>query len=72
MTDNGGSFRWFRLEARITAQPERRRVRTRVRSPRQNRSRARGLGSLTYEQLFIEEIDDVPALMEHAEAHRIE
>ncbi|MGV9638571.1 transposase [Nocardia rhamnosiphila] len=72
VTDNGGPFRSFRFEAFITAHPELRRVRTRVRSPGQNGSRERGFGSLKYERLFLEEIDDVLALVEHADSYRIE
>jgi putative transposase len=72
VTDNGGPFRSFRFEAFITAHPELRHVRTRVRSPGQNGSRVRGFGSLTYERRFLEEIDDVLTLVEHAEAYRIE
>ena len=72
VTDNGGPFRSFRFEAFITAHPELRHVRTRVRTPGQNGSRERGFGSLKYERLFLEEIDDVLALVEHAEAYRAE
>ncbi|MFI6309706.1 transposase [Nocardia fusca] len=71
-TDNGGPFRSFRFEAFITAHPELRHVRTRVRSPGQNGSRERGFGSLKYERLFLEEIDDVLDLVEHADAYRVE
>lgn len=45
VTDNGGPFRSFRFEAFITAHHELRHVRTRVRTPGQNGSRERGLGS---------------------------
>ncbi|MEV0110498.1 integrase core domain-containing protein [Nocardia sp. NPDC050799] len=72
VTDNGGPFRSFRFEAFITAHPELRHVRTRVRSPGQNGSRERGFGALKYERLFLEEIDDVLALVDHAEAYRVE
>ncbi|MFF0547311.1 transposase [Nocardia thailandica] len=72
VTDNGGPFRSFRFEAFVTAHPELRHVRTRVRSPGQNGSRERGFGSLKYERLFLEEIDDVLALVEHADAYRLE
>lgn len=72
VTDNGGPFRAFRFEAFITAHPELRHGRTRVRSPGQNGLRERGFGSLKYERLFLEEIDDVLALVEHADAYRLE
>jgi transposase InsO family protein len=72
VTDNGGPFRSFRFEAFITAHPELRHVRTRVRTPGQNGSRERGFGSLKYERLFLEEIDDVLDLVKHADAYRVE
>ncbi|GEA79736.1 transposase [Cellulomonas uda] len=72
VTDNGGPFRSFRFEAFITAHPELRHVRTRVRTPGQNGSRERGFGSLKYERLFLEEIDDVLDLVAHAEDYRTE
>lgn len=72
VTDNGGPFRSFRFEAFIATHPEIRHVRTRVRTPGQNGSRERGFGSLKYERLFLEEVDDVLDLVAHAEAYRIE
>lgn len=72
VTDNGGPFRSFRFEAFIAAHPELRHVRTRVKSPGQNGSRERGFGTLKYERLFLEEIDNALALVEHAEAYRID
>jgi transposase InsO family protein len=72
VTDNGGPFRAFRFEAFITAHPELRHVRTRVKTPGQNGSRERGFGSLKYERLYLEEIDDVLALVEHADDYRAE
>lgn len=72
VTDNGGPFRAFRFEHFIAAHPELRHVRTRVRTPGQNGSRERGFGSLRYERLFLEEIDDVLALVTHAEDYRTE
>ena len=50
VTDNGGPFRSFTFEAPVTTHPELRHVRTRIRTPGQNGSRERGLGSLTYER----------------------
>ena len=67
VTDNGGPFRSFRFEAFIAMHPELLHVRTRVRTPGQNGSRERGFGTLKYERLFIEEIDDALMLAKHAE-----
>ena len=64
VTYNGGPFRF---EAFIATHPELRQVRTRVRLPGQNGSRGRRFGSLKYERLFLEEIDDVLDLTVHAE-----
>lgn len=72
VTDNGGPFRSFRFEAFIATHPELRHVRTRVRTPGQNGSRERGFGSLKYERLFLEEIDDALDLVAHAEDYRID
>jgi putative transposase len=72
VTDNGGPFRSFRFEAFIAIHPELRHVRTRVRSPGQNGSRERGFGTLKYERLFLEEIDDVLDLTVHAERYRVD
>lgn len=70
VTDNGGPFRSFTFEAFIAAHPELRHVRTRVRTPGQNGSRERGFGSMKYEWLYREEIDDALALVDHVEAYR--
>ena len=72
VTDNGGPFRSFRFEAFITAHPELRHVRTRVKTPGQNGSRERGFGSLKYERLFLEEIPDALDLAAHAESYRVD
>ena len=72
VTDNGGPFRSFRFEAFITAHPELAHVRTRVKSPGQNGSRERGFGTLKYERLYIDEIDDAVMLAQRAEDYRIE
>jgi transposase InsO family protein len=40
--------------------------------PGQNGSRGRGFGSLKYERLFLEEIDDVLDLTVHAERYRVD
>lgn len=72
VTDNGGPFRAFRLEAFIEQHPELRHVRTRVRSPGQNSFRERCSESLKYERLYLEEITDGLGLARHAEDCRIE
>ena len=70
VTDNGGPFRSFTFEALITAHPELRHVRTRVRTPGQNGSRERGFGTMKYEWLFREEIDSGLDLDEQINAYR--
>jgi len=72
VTDNGGPFRSFRFEAFIELHPELHHVRTKVRTPGQNGSRERGFGTLKYERLYIDEIDDAVMLAKHAEEYRIE
>jgi len=72
VTDNGGPFRSFRFESFIEAHPELHHVRTRVRTPVQNGSRERGFGTLKYERLFIDEIDNAVMLAQHAEEYRLE
>jgi transposase InsO family protein len=72
VTDNGGPFRSFRFEAFIAAHPELVHLRTRVKSPGQNGSRERGFGTLKYERLYIDEIDDAVMLAKHAEKYRLE
>jgi transposase InsO family protein len=72
VTDNGGPFRSFRFEAFIELHPELAHVRTKVNSPGQNGSRERGFGTLKYERLYIDEIDDAIMLAKHAEEYRVE
>lgn len=72
VTDNGGPFRSFRFESFIAAHPELAHVRTRVKSPGQNGSRERGFGTLKYERLYIDEIDDALMLAKRAEDYRRE
>ncbi|WP_141015458.1 integrase core domain-containing protein [Nocardioides sambongensis] len=72
VTDNGGPFRSFRFEKFILDHPELAHVRTRVRTPGQNGSRERGFGTLKYERLYIDEIDDAVMLAKHAEEYRVE
>lgn len=61
VTDNGGPFWSFRFESFITTHPELVHVRTRVKTPGQNGSRERGFGTLKYERLYLDEIDDALA-----------
>ncbi|MGL4338804.1 MAG: transposase [Rhodoglobus sp.] len=70
VTDNGGPFRSFTFEAFITAHPELRHVRTRVRTPGQNSSRERGFTTMKYEWLYREEIDHGLQLVEQINAYR--
>ena len=70
VTDNGGPFRSFTFEAFIATRPELRHVRTLVRTPGQNGSRERGFGTMKYEWLFREEINDGLQLVEHVNAYR--
>jgi transposase InsO family protein len=72
VTDNGGPFRSFRFEAFIELHPELAHVRTRVKTPGQNGSRERGFGTLKYERLYIDEIDDAVVLAKRAEDYRLE
>ncbi len=65
-------MRRFRFESFIATHPELRHVRTRAKSPGQNGSRERGFGTLKYEQLFLDEVDDAVALAERAEDYRLE
>lgn len=72
VTDNGGPFRSFRFEHFITAHPELKHVRTRVRTPGQNGVRERAFQSLKYERLYREQIDDALDLVREADAYRTE
>lgn len=47
-------------------------MRTRVKTPGQNGSRERGFGTLKYERLYLDEIDDALVLAERAQDYRIE
>lgn len=60
------------FESFIELHPELNHVRTRVKSPGQNGSCERGFGTLKYERLFIDEINDAVALAERAEDYRLE
>ena len=72
VTDKGGPFRSLNFELFIMGHPELRHVRTRVRKPRQNGSRERGVGTLKCERLFPGDIPDALTLVERAEDYRIE
>ena len=72
VTDNGGPFRSFRFEHFITAHPELRHVRTRVRTPGQNGVRERAFQSLKYERLYRQQIDDALDLVRETDAYRTE
>lgn len=72
VTDNGGPFRSFRFGTLITSRPELRHVRTRVKSPGQNGVRERAFGSLKYERLYREPIEDALDLVREADAFRLE
>lgn len=70
VTDNGGPFRSFRFEHFITAHPELRHVRTRVRTPGQDGVRERAFQSLEYERFYREQIDDALDLIRESDAYR--
>jgi putative transposase len=72
VTDNGGPFRSFRFARFITAHPELRHVRTRVKTPGQNGVRERAFESLKYERLYREDISNILDLTSHAEQFRVE
>ena len=67
-----GRFGPYRFESFITAHPGLVHVCSRVRTPGRNGSRERGFGTLTYERLCLDEIDDVLVLAGRAGAYRIE
>lgn len=72
VTDNGGPFRSLRFEAFIASRPELAHARIKVKTPGQYGSRERGFGTLKYERLYIDEIDDAVMLAKHAEEYRLE
>ena len=47
-------------------------MRTRVKSPGQNGSREREFGTLKYERLYLDKINDALMLAQHAEEYRME
>jgi transposase InsO family protein len=72
VTDNGGPFRSARFAAFIDDHCELTHVRIKARTPGQNGVRERAFGSLKYERLYLEDINDVDQLYSHAEDYRIE
>jgi hypothetical protein len=72
VTDNGGPFRSFAFEHFITATPSSTTSAPGSRPPRQTGSRERGFGTLTYERLYHDEIDDALMLTTRTEEHRLE
>lgn len=68
VTDNGPCYRARGFRAYITSRPEFDHVRTRHRSPETNGVIERWFQSLKYEHLYLQEIDDGPALAEHVAA----
>jgi putative transposase len=72
VTDNGGPFRSARFASFIDDRAELTHVRTKARSPGQNGVRERAFGSLKYERLYLEDIEDVTELWKHAEQYRLE
>ena len=71
VTDNGGPFRSFRLEAFIASHPEIAHVRTRVKSPARTGHVNAASAHWKYERLFIDEMDDAVMLAQHAKEYRI-
>ena len=70
VTDNGPCFKSGRFAAYIENRPELIQIRTRRRSPNQNGVRERAFGSLKYEHLYRQEIDDGHTLGVQAESYR--
>ena len=70
VTDNGPCFKSVRFTASIERRPELIHIRTRRKSPGQNGVRERAFGSLKYEHLYRQEIDDGHTLGVEVEAYR--
>ena len=70
VTDNGPCFKSARFAAYIERRPELIHIRTRRKSPGQNGVRERAFGSLKYEHLYRQEIDDGHTLGVEVEAYR--
>ncbi len=65
VTDNGSCYRAHGFRRYTHSRPEFEQVRTRHRSPETNGVVERWFQSLKYEHLYLQEIDDGPALAEH-------
>ena len=65
VTDNGPCYKAGAFARYIRSRPEFEHVRTRYRSPETNGVIERWYESLKYEHLYLQEIDDGPALAEH-------
>jgi putative transposase len=65
VTDNGPCYKAGRFASYIRSRPEFEHVRTRHRSPESNGVIERWYQSLKYEHLYLQEIDDGPALAGH-------
>jgi putative transposase len=65
VTDNGSCYKAGSFARYIRSRPEFEHVRTRHRSPETNGVIERWYQSLKYEHLYLQEIDDGPALAEH-------
>ena len=70
VTDNGPCFKSVRFAAYIERRPELIHIRTRRKSPGQNGVRERAFGSLKYEHLYRQEIDDGHTLGLEVENYR--
>lgn len=70
VTDNGPCFKSARFAAFVDAHPELIHIRTRRKSPGQNGVRERTFGSLKYEHLYRQEIDDGHQLGLEVELYR--
>ena len=72
VTDNGAAFKSARFERFLRSRPELSHVRTRANTPGQNGVRERAFGSLKYERLYREQIDDALDLVREADVYRAE
>ena len=70
VTDNGPCYKAGAFARYIRSRPEFEHVRTRHRSPGTNGVIERWYESLKYEQLYLHEIDDGPALAEHVAGYQ--
>jgi putative transposase len=70
VTDNGPCYKAAAFARYIRARPEFEHVRTRHRSPETNGVIERFYGSIKYEHLYLQEIDDGPALAEQVAGYQ--